>query len=70
MPDIQEQVNAFHPQPTQAISFEAMIIHHITEYMVENAPLISEVIGRYLGANAYVAHNAKFDQRLIKASED
>lgn len=39
-----------------------MAIHHITEEMVEGAPLLSEVIGRYLGADAYVAHNAKFDK--------
>jgi exodeoxyribonuclease X len=49
-------------KPTEAISFEAMAIHHITEDMVADAPLISEVIGRYLGADAYVAHNAKFDK--------
>jgi exodeoxyribonuclease X len=37
-------------KPTEAISFEAMAIHHITEDMVADAPLIGEVIGRYLGA--------------------
>lgn len=34
-------------KPTEAISFEAMAIHHITEDMVADAPMISEVIGRY-----------------------
>lgn len=52
-------------KPTEAISFEAMAVHHITEDMVENAPLISEVIGRYLGADAYVAHHAKFDKAKL-----
>jgi exodeoxyribonuclease X len=52
-------------KPTEAISFEAMAIHHITEDMVADAPLISEVIGRYLGADAYVAHNAKFDKSKL-----
>lgn len=36
-------------KPCVAIGFEAMAIHHITEDMVEGAPLLSEVIGRYLG---------------------
>ena len=52
-------------KPTEAISFEAMAIHHITEDMVADAPLISEVIHRYLGAQAYVAHNAKFDKSKL-----
>lgn len=52
-------------KPGVAIGFEAMAIHHITEDMVEGAPLLSEVIGRYLGADAYVAHNAKFDKSKL-----
>ncbi|WP_213993823.1 exodeoxyribonuclease X [Sodalis sp. dw_96] len=51
--------------PGEPISFEAMSIHHITEEMVSAAPTIREVIGRYLGADAYVAHNAKFDQSKL-----
>lgn len=35
-------------RPPEAIGFEAMAIHHITEDMVADAPFISEVIGRYL----------------------
>ncbi|MDA4019108.1 exodeoxyribonuclease X [Klebsiella pneumoniae] len=49
-------------RPPEAIGFEAMTIHHITEDMVADAPFISEVIGRYLGASVYVAHNAAFDK--------
>src|SRR5471030_166061 len=52
-------------KPAEPISFEAMTIHHITEDMVTDAPHISEVIGRYLGAAAYVAHNAKFDRSKL-----
>lgn len=52
-------------KPPEPISFEAMAIHHITEDMVENASLISDVIDRYLGADAYVAHNAKFDRSKL-----
>lgn len=49
-------------RPPEAIGFEAMAIHHITEEMMADAPFISEVIGRYLGASVYVAHNAAFDK--------
>ncbi|MEF9677700.1 exodeoxyribonuclease X [Pectobacterium aroidearum] len=52
-------------RPPEAIGFEAMAIHHITEDMVAAAPLISEVIGKYLGADAYVAHNAAFDKSKL-----
>ncbi|WP_308378271.1 exonuclease domain-containing protein [Serratia marcescens] len=38
-------------RPPEPISFEAMAIHHITEKMVADAPLIDDVIGRYLGAD-------------------
>ena len=37
----------------------------LAEDMVADAPLISEVIHRYLGAQAYVAHNAKFDKSKL-----
>ena len=49
-------------RPPEEIGFAAMAIHHITEDMVADAPLISDVIGRYLGADVYVAHNAAFDK--------
>lgn len=49
-------------RPAEPIGFAAMAIHHITEDMVSDAPLISDVIGKYLGADAYVSHNAAFDK--------
>ncbi|WP_277421570.1 exonuclease domain-containing protein, partial [Serratia marcescens] len=52
-------------RPPEPISFEAMAIHHITEKMVADAPLIDDVIGRYLGADIYVAHNAAFDREKL-----
>ena len=45
-------------KPTEAISFEAMAIHHITEDMVADAPLIGEVIGRYL-ARRLMSHTTR-----------
>ena len=35
-------------RPPEEIGFAAMAVHHITEDMVADAPLISDVIGRYL----------------------
>lgn len=52
-------------RPPEEIGFAAMAIYHITEDMVANAPLISDVIGRYLGADVYVAHNAAFDKSKL-----
>jgi len=52
-------------KPQVPIGFEAMAIHHITEDMVAGAPVLSEVIDRYLGADIYVAHNAKFDSAKL-----
>lgn len=52
-------------KPPEAISFEAMAIHHITEDMVANAPLIDDVIDKYKGADLYVAHNAVFDREKL-----
>ncbi|KAB1578729.1 exodeoxyribonuclease X [Serratia marcescens] len=52
-------------RPLEPIGFEAMAIHHITEEMVADAPPIDDVIGRYLGADVYVAHNAAFDREKL-----
>ncbi|MFU2317832.1 exodeoxyribonuclease X [Rahnella sp. PCH160] len=52
-------------KPPEPISFEAMALHHITEEMVADAPLIDDVIDKYLGADIYVAHNAAFDREKL-----
>ncbi|EHK8991120.1 exodeoxyribonuclease X [Escherichia coli] len=51
--------------PGEPIGFEAMAVHHITEAMVADAPVIGDVIGQFLGADAYVAHNAAFDRSKL-----
>lgn len=56
-------------RPAEPISFEAMAIHHITEDMVTDASPICDVIGRYQGADVYVAHNAKFDRSKLPQIE-
>ncbi|MCC8378670.1 exodeoxyribonuclease X [Xenorhabdus sp. PB30.3] len=51
--------------PQQPISVGAMAIHHITDEMVANSPLINDVITKYKGADFLVAHNATFDSRMM-----
>lgn len=49
-------------KPPEPITVGAMAVHHITDAMVADAPPLSDVIDRYLGADVYVAHNAAFDR--------
>ncbi|WP_422824345.1 exodeoxyribonuclease X [Xenorhabdus bharatensis] len=51
--------------PQQPISVGAMAIHHITDEMVAESPLIDDVIDKYKGADFLVAHNAAFDSRMM-----
>ncbi len=51
--------------PQKPISISAMAIHHITDEMVANSPLIDDVIGNYKGSDYLVAHNAEFDKRMM-----
>jgi exodeoxyribonuclease X len=51
--------------PDRPIGIEAMAIHHITEAMVEDKPRIAVAIGRYMGSEYYVAHNAAFDRGVL-----
>lgn len=51
--------------PQKPISISAMAIHHITDEMVADSPLIGDVIDYYKGADYLVAHNAEFDKRMM-----
>ena len=51
--------------PDRPISIDAMVIHHITEEMVEGKPRIAVAIRRYQGSPYYVAHNAPFDRGVL-----
>lgn len=51
--------------PQCAIPPEVMAIHHITNDMVNDAPLFGHVHDRFMGADYYVAHNARFDQKYL-----
>ena len=52
-------------KPPEPITIGGMAIHHITNEDVDGAPPIDTVIDRYLGADVYVAHNAKFDRSKL-----
>lgn len=49
-------------KPPEPITVGAMAVHHITDAMVADSPPIDDVVGSYLGASVYVAHNAAFDR--------
>ncbi|AVX37983.1 exodeoxyribonuclease X [Yersinia enterocolitica] len=51
--------------PDRPISIDAMVIHHITEEMVEGKPRIAVAIQKYQGSPYYVAHNAPFDRGVL-----
>lgn len=51
--------------PGVPIPAVASAVHHITDDMVKDAPKIGEVHELYLGADVYVAHNSRFDQKYL-----
>jgi len=42
-------------------------VHHLIDADVENAPILSEVIDRFRGADYYVAHNCEFERSFFAA---
>lgn len=70
---ITDDIHVQYCRPPVPISFEAMAINHITEEMVANSLEFSKSIHKlYLnnklesGEGVLVAHNAKFDIRILK----
>lgn len=51
--------------PGVPIPATASAVHHITDEMVTDAPKIGQVHEHYLGADYYVAHNSRFDQKYL-----
>src|SRR5262245_27872310 len=47
-------------RPGKPIPPGASAIHHLIDEDVQNAPLLPDVIGRFQGADFYVAHNCAF----------
>lgn len=56
--------------PQCKISFEAMAIHNITQDMVDNADTIEELYEKHQldGEGYIIAHNAKFDIKMLPES--
>src|SRR5262245_42089654 len=54
-------------QPGKPIPPGASAIHHIVDEDVKNAPALAEVIGRFKGADYYVAHNCEFERGFFAA---
>jgi exodeoxyribonuclease X len=54
-------------RPNRPIPPAASAVHHIVDEDVKDAPPLAEVIGRFKGADYYVAHNCDFEQRFFAA---
>jgi DNA polymerase III epsilon subunit-like protein len=53
--------------PAGPIPPGASAVHHLIDEAVRNAPILTEVIGRFTGADFYVAHNAEFERGFFAA---
>src|SRR5688500_9938703 len=54
-------------RPGRPIPPGASAVHHIVDEDVANAPALSEVIGRFQGADYYGAHNCAFERSFFAA---
>jgi exodeoxyribonuclease X len=54
-------------RPGRAIPPGASAIHHIIDDDLKDAPLFTDVIDRFRGADAYVAHNCEFESSFFAA---
>lgn len=45
---------------------EASAVHHLIDADLANAPLLEQVVGRFKGADAYVAHNCEFESAFLE----
>jgi hypothetical protein len=54
-------------RPGKPIPPGASAIHHIIDEDLKDAPAFSEVIDRFRGADAYVAHNCEFESSFFAA---
>jgi DNA polymerase III subunit epsilon len=59
--------------PEQPVSWEAKQVHNITDADLVGAPLITEVLPKFLefaGGSILVAHNAEFDLGFLEAEKE
>ena len=52
-------------QPGMAVSPAASAIHHLIDADLKYAPALGDVIQRFAGADAYVAHNCLFEKSFL-----
>jgi len=52
-------------RPTIAVPPESSAGHHLIDADLANAPPLEQVIDRFKGADAYVAHNCSFEQSFL-----
>jgi len=52
-------------RPSIKIPPEVSAVHHITNAMVKDAPVVLDALKWFQDAKVFAAHNAKFDQRLL-----
>ncbi len=51
--------------PGRPIPPQASAVHHLIAEDVEKAPRLNEVIGDFVGADAYIAHRAEFERSFL-----
>ncbi len=52
-------------QPGMAVSPAASDIHHLIDADLKCAPALADVVQRFVGADAYVAHNCSFEKSFL-----
>jgi exodeoxyribonuclease X len=52
-------------RPGFAVPPESSAVHHLIDADVVNAPPLDQVIDRFKGAEAYVAHNCEFERSFL-----
>jgi exodeoxyribonuclease X len=52
-------------RPTVPVPPEASAVHHLIDADFVNAPSLEDVIDRFKGADAYVAHNSDFERSFL-----
>jgi len=52
-------------RPAIPVPAEASAVHHLIDEDLAGAPLFEDIIDQFKGADAYVAHNAEFEQAFL-----
>ena len=52
-------------QPGRPVSPAASAIHHLIDDDLKGAPALEDVIQKFAGADAYVAHNCSFEKSFL-----